>query len=288
MKKLVFLFAMIFTVSMANGQDNQATVNQTGTVENTLTGNINDAIIQQVSTTGGAIATVDQVASNGYNYVDVNQATNTGYTYNVNIDQTAGTNNEAYIFQATSGGPGLIDVDQTSNNDYNYANVRYSAGWIYDTNVQLDQLAGGSNSNGYNYADVNVYGASSYSRINVLQNATDGFNSTIIDAQHYSKVAGASYSSEAYIDNASPATQISATGNNELEIEMLSSEIGLYQNAGGNNFADIWARGSGSNNLAVYQDASGNNTLNALMNGNSAASVKQLNSSGNNIASINQ
>jgi len=166
--------------------------------------------------------------------------------------------------------------------------VRFSTGWIYDTNVKLDQSAGGSNSNGYNFADVNVYGASSYSRINVLQNAPEGFNSAKIDAQHYSKVAGANYSSEAYIDDSSPATQISADGNNELEIEMLSSEIGLYQNAGGNNFADIWARGDGSNSLAVYQDASGTNTLNATMNGNSAASVLQTNTSGNNIATINQ
>jgi len=286
MKKLVFLFAMVFAVSMVMAQNNQATVNQSGTDENTSTGNINDAIIHQNSGTGGAIATIDQIANDGYNYVDVDQATGSGYTYTADVDQKAGTYNEAFIYQATPGGPGIIDVDQISSNDYNYANVRFSAGWIYDTNVTLNQSAGGTSGNGYNFADVNVYGASSYSRINILQEAPEGSNSTTIDAQHYSQIAGADYCG--VLNPTIPATQISETGKNTLGIQLLNSQVGLYQNAGGNNFADIWARGSGSNILEVYQDASGSNTLNATMNGNSAASVCQVNTSGDNIANVTQ
>lgn len=279
MKKLLSLIAITLLAGLTFAQ-NSATVTQgAGTVINPVTNNLNDAFIDQV---GHQLAEINQNATDEWNYLDLDQATGTGYRYTARVDQQAKLHNEAIIFQATSGGPGIIDLDQTSANSYNFGHITYSAGWIYDANVDIDQVG-----DGRNYAYTNVNGAASYVRIGVNQSAVAGQNYININAQHYNKVGKAN--ADGTFDLASQALQVSSAGDNELIANISSLEFGLNQNGGLFNYANVTASGSPISTLAVYQDASGSNTLNALMTGgNNNAQVIQTNPGGNNVASVTQ
>jgi hypothetical protein len=155
MKKLVFLFAMIFAVSMAMGQNNDADITQTGdknmgdieqigsSMEATITqvagasatwGYFNEAYIEQVGQ--DHTATVDQdgptgaqfdfgnyaeIAQSGMNQMaNVIQVGRNKHTMNQNVTKgayitQAGADNQATIEQRGTGNNAVVDQDGTGN-----------------------------------------------------------------------------------------------------------------------------------------------------------------------------
>jgi hypothetical protein len=97
MKKLVFLFAMVFAVSMAMGQSNSSTVDQTGNNQNALviqSGSSNSSDVDQTSPAGSVNnATVNQTGNSNTADVDQVQQNSVVGANNATLTQIGNSNN---------------------------------------------------------------------------------------------------------------------------------------------------------------------------------------------------
>ena len=163
MKKLSFLFAMIFAVSMAIAQNNESTtdvdgnnnlttVNQVG-MENdadvTVDGNQNNALVQQGNFGGGNIqsnyaeASIEQIGNKNLAEVNQRQGFASGTAVNSHSIYQEGNENEGWLTTFNGGNSGMISQEGNSN----WAKGRQSG--KPDNNIEISQV--GNN----NWADVN-------------------------------------------------------------------------------------------------------------------------------------
>jgi hypothetical protein len=290
MKKLIFLFAMVFAVSMAQAQVT-VDLDQSGNVAYWATNLINNASIQQTGT--NVNATLVQVAGTYNSLTDNQNGTNLFLNYHAN----AGAQNFAGDANTTgfeqSGINGHIDVTQVATTLGNNANTRQLSGLAYiamNNDIDVTQTAGT-----FNNLTQTQYGQNH--KINLVQTAGTSNSATISQGEWTpleinNKLVGASLGiwGPSY-DNIGPATQISGTSSNVLNLTQTgnNNQVGLYQNGNDYNLANMVQTGD-DNSLLIYQtNVNGyNSVISNQVGGNNSASVFQNAISGSGTITVDQ
>ena len=290
MKKLSFLFAMVFAVSMAMAQTN-VDLDQTGGGTTWPATLINNASIQRVGTNVELDA--DQSAGT-WNYLRSGQnGTNLSITY----DATAGGHNTVGGTQSNgflqNGSNGDIDIQQVATVSDNYAQTwqQGRSGYTADNNdIDVVQNAGTSNSltqrqNGQNNV-VNLQQTAATS------NTAETYQGTWDWVETDNKLVGAELGTWGPLYNEDgPATQTSASSSNELYLDQNGSfnKVGLSQNGYDYNYANIYQDG-GDNSLLIHQNnADGfNSVMSSQIGGLNNATVLQNTVSGNGTINVTQ
>ena len=276
MKKLSFIFAMVFVASMVMAQDNESTVDQKGDANSAIIsqigldnestvgqeGNLNQATIHQFGlenmslvnqksfgTNGGvkvfAIADINQKGYKNINIVDVQDAF---YGFSVvDVDQI-GDKNEVRL--QTQNGGGIATISMTGDH-----NILKGLGTELIANQKNNnefklQIEGHENivgmSQEFGKADVDVFG--SYNKIEIRQLANgSGFNETDID--------------------------VYGGCENTINVDQASIDGGT---GGFGNYAEIeLAFGSDWNNASVIQRGSFNESENTVTGDSNTINVYQ-------------
>jgi len=224
-------------------------------------------------------ADVDQSGTDNEAYI--NQVGGSPNNNTIDIDQVAGTTNDAVVYQNGSGND--VDVIQNASSGYNSLYVEQVGNGMGngDNNIlDLFQAAGTNN-------DAVVYQWGNGNVANVSQTA-DLSNDFYVEQNGDSNVlVGAN--SDGTINPSQAATQISEDSNYLSCVQSGDgNEAGLYQNASSFNYASI-TQDNGGNFLVAWQNApGGSNELTSSQDGGMTAVVIQNAISGNNVASISQ
>jgi hypothetical protein len=186
MKKLSFLFAMIFAVNMAMAQNNESTtdvdgnnnlttVNQVG-MENdadvTVDGNQNNALIQQGNFGGGSVqsnyaeASIEQIGNKNLAEVKQRQGFASGTAVNSHSIYQEGNENEGWLTTFNGGNSGSI----TQVGSFNWAKGKQSNGpdnsiVIYQEGNNNDAEVNQENSDENSSAIVNQVGNNNWTSV---------------------------------------------------------------------------------------------------------------------------
>lgn len=143
MKKLVFLFTMVFAVSMAIAQSNTSAVDQTGSNQNALvtqTGSSNTSDVDQTSPAGSVNnATVNQTGNNNIADVDQVQQNSVVGANNATLTQTGNSNIGTQTQVGTYTGYMNATMLQNGNN-----NVGTQIQSSYNETATMTQLQNGN------------------------------------------------------------------------------------------------------------------------------------------------
>ncbi len=268
MKKLVFLFAMVFAVSMAMGQNNTSstdidgnnnvtTVNQVG-IENSgdisVDGNQNDALIQQGNFGGGLVqsnyaeASIEQIGNKNYAEVKQRQGWAGATAVSVHSITQEGNQNEAWLETFNGGNSGMIYQEGNKN----WAKGRQSVG--AGNNVEITQ-EGNSN-----WAFVNQLNSADNSA-SVSQDGNDNWTSVDQSGGH----------DNTYIENTTgngnnvTAFQNTSWAKLDLTIEGNSNTVFSTQDHNDKAYIDIF----GNNNDFYLEQGYHANHVGASITGNS-------------------
>jgi len=228
-------------------------------------------------------ADVDQSGTDNEAYI--NQVGGSPNNNTIDIDQVAGTTNDAVVYQSGSGNDVDVTLNQNASSGYNNLYVEQlgtdGAGSGDNNDLDLFQIAGTNN-------DAVVYQWGSDNAANVSQTASLYNNFYVKQNGNSNVLVGAN--SNGIINLSGAATQISVTSYNNLSCVQSGdgNKAGLYQNALSFNYASI-TQDNGGNSLVAWQNApGGSNELTSLQDGGMTAVVIQNAASGNNVASITQ
>jgi len=244
MKKLIFLFAMMFAVGMAMAQSNDASISTTGDdniASITQAGLSNLATIEQIADNSSAI----QIQNGESNVADLDQKG--GWPSDSKVDgetgyqNQQGNNNHATLWQLADEGNGGNDGNQFQDGSNNIA-----VAWQHTVNATVDQDQVGTN--------------------NEAMAFQNGFNGYIKQEQNgIQNIATVDEQGGGGWDNGNSAIQIQQGNWNKAQISQYGT--GGAKSAQGNSASitqtgdDNWAgEGLYSNGLfGIYQEGNYNN-----------------------------
>lgn len=241
MKKLTFLFAMVFAVSMAMAQSNESTINVSGSSNSADVEQVGEDNINLLNQSSNNVFELTQTGDD--NYSDLRQAAtgeNTAY-----VNQLGDRNRLTRAGRALQGSGNLLDLNQTGDDNITrlYQDSRNQFAYIdqvgNSNEVQVNQDSKG------NIADIDQNGNGNFT--NILQDNGLSANTAV------SNVSGYGNGNE-------------TTGDKWLDIKQLgSSNWASTTITGDENDADIHQ--TGDDNYAKYNVTGSFNTMNATQNG---------------------